>query len=96
MTCTARAEVDGQGHPVLMLMAWTRITKSPSGSMNESHVKSSDYVGSGSPESGYQSILTATENDTINMIIYCCRVRIPSHRSGTSGLDVTVTVKGVQ
>ena len=96
VTCTARAEIDGQGLPLYILIGWKHITKSPSGSMNESHVKSNEYVGSGSPESGYQSILTTTENDTVNMIIYRCRSEILSDPSGTSGLDVTVTVKGMQ
>ena len=93
MTCTARAEVDGQGFPILLLMAWSRITKSLSGSMNESDVKSTEYVRSGSPESGYQSILTTTENDTVNMIIYRCRARTPTSPIWTS--DVTITVGGM-
>ena len=31
VTCTARAEVDGQGLPARILMAWSRIAKSASG-----------------------------------------------------------------
>ena len=65
VTCTARAEVDGQSVPVLILVAWSRITTSLSGSINESHVKSTEYVGSGSPESGYQSILNTTSYVTV-------------------------------
>ena len=98
MTCTARAEVDGQSVPVLLLMAWSRITTSLSGSINESHVTYTEYVGSGSPESGYQSILNTAESDTVNMIIYRCRAIIPTH-FGTRTIwtsDVTVTVGGMQ
>ena len=94
MTCTARAEVDGQGRPFIILIGWTRIAKSLSGSMNESYVKSNEYVRSGSPESGYQSILTTTENDTVNMIIYRCRARIPHNPSEIRGLDVTINIEG--
>ena len=96
VTCTARAEVDGQDRHVFIGIGWSRITKSPSGSINKSFVGSNEYVGSGSPESGYQSILTTTENGTVNIIIYHCRAKIPSHRDGISVLDVTVTVKGMQ
>ena len=99
VTCTARAEVDGQSVPVLLLMAWSRITTSLSGSINESHVKPTEYVGSGSPESGYWSILTTTENDTVIMIIYRCKAKMPNSHIWTSTIwtsDVTVTVGGMQ
>ena len=94
VTCTARAEVDGQGDPVTILMAWTRITKAAYGLMNESFLNPTEYniTTTGSPESGYQSILTTTENDTV---IYRCRAKILSYRSGTSDFNVTVTVKGI-
>ena len=95
MTCTARAEVDGQGRHVIIAIGWSRMTKSPSGSTNDPEPLLSPRR-TGSPESGYQSILTTTENDTVNMIIYRCRAKIPSHRGGISVLDVTVTVKGMQ
>ena len=64
--------------------------------MNESYVKSTEYVRSGSPESGYQSILTATENDTVNMIIYRCKAKMPSYRyHETDNSNTTVTVVGM-
>ena len=96
VTCTARAEVDGQGLPVLILMAWTHIVRLPSGLMNESYVKSTEYVKTGSPESGYQSILTTAENDTVNTIIYRCRAKMPVYRSGISDFNITITVEGTQ
>ena len=96
--CTARAEVDGQGSPVMILMAWTHIVKSASGLIKESFLYLTEYniTTTGSPESGYQSILTTTENDTVNMIIYRCRARIPVYSDEINGLDVTVTVRGMQ
>ena len=97
VTCTARAEVDGQGDPVIILMAWARIAKEAYGLMNESFLNPTEYsiTRTGSPESGYQSILTTTENDTVNMTIYRCRAKIPSYPSGIRDFNVTVTVKGI-
>ena len=90
VTCTARAEVDGQGLPAKILMAWSRIAKSASGHLNPTEY---NITTTGSPESGYQSILTTTENDTVNMIIYRCRARTPYYLNYS---DVTVTVEGMQ
>ena len=96
VTCTSRAEVDGQGHSLNVWIGWSRITKSPSGSTNESQLSHNEYTTTGSPESGYQSILTTTENDTVNMFIYRCRARMPTYSSEIRVLDVTVNVKGMQ
>ena len=95
VTCTARAEVDEQGRPFIILMTWTRIAEPTSGLMN---LNPTEYniTTTGSPESGYQSILTTTENDTVNMIIYRCRSKIPAYSGEISGLDVTITVGGMQ
>ena len=92
VTCTARAEVDGQGLPV-EVWRWVRITTSSSGSVHYSTLNSTEYdiTTTGSPESGYQSILTTTENDTVNMIIYRCRARISTTKNFS---DVIVTIEG--
>ena len=93
VTCTARAEVDGQGLPVDVLR-WVRITTSPSCSINhDSTLNSTKYniTRTGSADSGYQSILTTTENDTVNMIIYRCRARISNTKNFS---DVIVTISG--
>ena len=92
VTCTAKAEVDGQGLPVEILR-WVRITTSPSGSLNYFRLHSTEYdiTTTGSPESGYHSILTTTENDTVNMIIYRCRARISDTKNFS---DVIITVPG--
>ena len=94
VTCTARAEVDGQGLPVEVLR-WVRITTSPSGSVNYYRLDSTDYITTtGSPESGYQSILTTTENDTVNMIIYRCRARILTNFDTKNFSDAILTLEG--
>ena len=94
VTCTARAEVDGQGL-LIEVLRWVRITTSPSGSENYFRLISTKYgiTVNGSPESGYQSILTTTENDTVNMIIYRCRARISDTKNFS---DVIVTIEGLR
>ena len=92
VTCTVRAEVDGQGLPVEVLR-WVRITTSPSGSVNYFRLHSTEYgiTTIDSPEGGYHSILTSTENDTVNMIIYRCRARISDANNFS---DAIVTIEG--
>ena len=92
MTCTARAEVDGQSLPVEVLR-WVRITTSPSGSVNYWRLDY-DIIKTASPECGYQSyILTTTENDTV---IYRCRARISTNSTTKNFSDVIVTIEGLQ
>ena len=92
VTCTARAEIDGQSLPVEILR-WVRITTSGSVIYSTLIINSTEYdiTRTGSPESGYQSILTTTENDTVNMIIYRCRARISTTKNFS---DVIVTIEG--
>ena len=92
VTCTARAEVDGQGLPVEVLR-WVRITNSLFGSVNTFRLNSTEYdiTRTGSPENGYQSNLTTTEYDTVNMIIYRCRARISTSQNFS---DLIVTIRG--
>ena len=89
VTCTARAEVDGQSLPVEVLR-WVRITTSPSGSLNYFRLHSTEHgiTTIGSPEGGYQSILTNTENDTV---IYRCSARISATNNFS---DAIVTIEG--
>ena len=90
--CTARAEVDGQGLPVEVLR-WVRITRSPSGSLNYFRLNSTEYdiTVTGTPGSGYHSILTTTENGIVNTTIYLCRARISDTKNFS---DVLVTIEG--
>ena len=100
VTCTARAEIDGETVPLEIIIRWTRITVSQSGSMNTSSVPSTDYntTAIGSPNRGYQSILTTTETDTDNTIAYRCRAWLLDDSDTTTitqTSDITVTVEGM-
>ena len=96
VTCTARAEVDGQSLPVEILR-WVKITTSSSGSVHYCRLNSTKYniTTTGSPESGYQSILTTNEYNTVNMIIYRCRARISTNSTTKNFSDVIVTIEGL-
>ena len=65
VTCTARAELNGETIHFDITIEWQR---------NLVLLSSSDqiYMTTGSPESGYQSILSTTETDTQNRVIYQC------------------------
>ena len=56
-------------------MEWIRRIQPSSGVATFSRVSSTDYVTTGSPEEGYQSILTTNETDTVNTLSYRCRAR---------------------
>ena len=75
MTCTASAEVNGQRVSLEMTVDWIHRSEPSSGAATFSDVPSTDYETTGSPEDGYRSILTTTENDRVNTISYRCRAR---------------------
>ncbi|CAI8012112.1 hypothetical protein GBAR_LOCUS7772, partial [Geodia barretti] len=86
VNCTARAEVDGQSIPVDI--EWTRIDIfSQSG---PSELMPTLYTTTGSPERGYQSVLTTSENDTGNTIIYRCTATTLGYSSFS---DITILVE---
>ncbi|CAI8019757.1 hypothetical protein GBAR_LOCUS11852, partial [Geodia barretti] len=86
VNCTARAEVDGQSIPVDI--EWTRIDVfSPSG---PSQLVPTLYTTTGSPERGYQSVLTTSENDTGSSFFYRCIATVSSYSSFS---DTIVFVK---
>ena len=87
VTCTARAEVDGQGLPLVIV--WTHICICQCSAYATFELKSTEYTTTGSPENGYQSILTTTANDTI---VYRCTARLSTVREFN---DTTVIVQGV-
>ena len=68
VTCTARAELNGVAIPFDITIEWRR---------NFVPLSSSDpiYMTTESPESGYQSILSTTETDSMNFI-YSCLARL--------------------
>ena len=72
VTCTATAVVEGNTVPLEMAVEWRRRSQPPVGSTSFTDVPSDQYVTSGSPENGYQSVLTTSETDTENIISYRC------------------------
>ena len=97
VTCTARAEIDGETVPLEITIRWTRISVSQSGSMNASQISSTEYTNTaiGSPNRGYQSILTTTETDIDHTIAYRCRARLLDDSANIRQTsNITVTVQG--
>ena len=104
VTCTARAEIDGQS--VSLDIEWTRINLSLTDSSNSGpaltekcqeqnavECRGNITATSGSPVTIYQSILTATENYT-DIIIYQCTARLINDSIFNDTANVTVFVKG--
>ena len=85
VNCTARAEVDGQSVPVDI--EWTRIDF-----FSQSELMPTLYTTTGSPERGYQSVLTTSEDDTVNTIIYRCTATTLGYSSFS---DITIFVEGM-
>ena len=75
INCTARAEIDGQSIP--LDIEWIHIVISPPSGSSE--LMSTLYTTTGSPERGYQSVLTTSENVTVNTIIYRCIATTSGH-----------------
>ena len=90
VTCTARAEVEGETVPLELTVDWVR----RAGHYSFSDVPSTEYETTGSPEDGYQSTLTTTETDTENMITYRCRARLVGGSSIRGIADTTLNVVG--
>ena len=87
VNCTARAEVDGE--PLTVTIEWRRVT--PSGT---SELMPALYTTTGSPERGYQSVLTTSENDsTVNTTIYRCTATALGYSSYS---DITVYFEGIK
>ena len=94
VTCTARAEVEGETVPLEITVDWLRRTQPRSGAATFSDVPSTEYETTGSPEDGYQSTLTTTETDTENMITYRCRAALVVNSSVQGITDTTLNVVG--
>ena len=95
VTCTASAEVNGQSVPLEMTIDWVRRSQPSGGVATFSNVSSTEYVTTGSPEDGYQSILTTTEIDTENTISYRCRATITIGRIHWVTKDSTLEFVGM-
>ena len=76
-------------------MDWIRRSQPSSGAASFTDVFSTDYVTTGSPEDGYQSILTTSETDTENTIIYRCRARDAMESLSWETSDSTLEVVGM-
>ena len=88
VTCTARAELNGEGIPYSITIEWTRREQTDRGAVTFEDEDPAQYettMLSGS----YQSILTTTETDTQNMISYRCRARLTDE--GRNDLNITTT-----
>ena len=76
VTCTARAEVDGQSVYTEMIIEWTRLNIfPPSSSLINASELMSTIITTNPTENGYTSILKSIENDSGNMFIYRCTAR---------------------
>ena len=95
VTCTASAEVNGQRVPLEMTIEWVRRSEPSSGAASFTDVFSTDYETTGSPEGGYQSILTTSETDTENTISYRCRARNTVGRIDWVTSESTLEVEGM-
>ena len=110
MTCTARAGIDGQSVPLEMNIEWTRTNlcqlrwiDSSDSSLALTEMCQEQYavkcrgnttITSGSPVMSYESVLTASENDT-DIIIYQCTARLLNDSIFSDTATVTVFVKGI-
>ena len=87
VSCTARAEVDGQSIPVDI--EWIRIAISPPSCLSQ--LMPTLYTTTTSPEKGYQSVLTTSENDNINsIIVYGCNATTTSSYFSLSETTIAV------
>ena len=83
VTCTARAELNGEGIPYSMTIEWLRKKQTESKMTVDGGAEAVDptqYETTVLPDNGYQSILTTTETDTENTIRYRCRARLTDER----------------
>ena len=86
VTCTARAEFNGEVIPYSMTIKWIR-RKQPDGvDVTFEDVDPAEYETTVLPDNGYQSILTTTETDTQNMISYRCRAQLTDE----GGYDINI------
>ena len=76
VSCSARAELEGEIVPLTISMDWIVRKQKPSSLSSFSAVPSTRYRTTGSPEDGYLSILNTTETATVNTISYQCRATL--------------------
>ena len=92
MTCTARAEFNGEGIPYSMTIDWVRREQTDGGEVMFEDVDPTQYETTVLPDHGYQSILTTTETDTQNMISYRCRARLTDEGGNDLNIARSATI----
>ena len=89
VTCTARVEFNGKTIPLEITIEWRR---------NFVLLSSFDpimYMTTGSPESGYQSILSTTETDTQYRVIYQCFAQLAVDNQTVGNSNTYLQIQGV-
>ena len=93
VTCTARAELNGEVVPYNMTIDWVRRKQTDGDAVTFEDVDPIQYETTVMPDHGYQSILTTTETDTQNMTSYRCRTRLTDEGGNDIMRAATVYVK---
>ena len=94
VTCTARAELEGEAVPLNIIVEWIVRKQTPSSGDISYYPPSTEYRTTGSPQNGYLSTINTTETDTVNTIRYRCRA-IFSTKIIRMIKDTTVKVVGM-
>ena len=76
VSCSARAELEGETLPLTITMDWIVRKQKPSSPSSFFAVPSTRYRTTGSREDGYLSSLNTTETDTVSTISYRCRATL--------------------
>ena len=97
VSCSARAELDGETVPLTIIMDWIVRKQKRSSLPSFFAVPSTKYRTSGSPEDGYLSILNTTERDTVNTISYRCKATLVINKNIIINMisDTAVEVMGM-
>ena len=95
LTCTARAQINEVVIPYNMTIDWIRREQTDGGTAGFEDVDPTQYETTVIPDHGYLSILTTTETDTQNMIIYRCRAQLTDDLDITRTANTDVDVQGM-
>ena len=95
VTCTARAEFNGEIIPYSMTITWIRRKQTDGGAVTFEDVDPTQYETTVLSDHSYQSILTTTETDTQNMIIYRCKPKLTIDKAVMGQDSTNVEVQGM-
>ena len=90
VTCTARAELNGETIPLEITIEWRK-----NGILLSSSDPIYNIMTTGSPESGYQSILSTTETESRNRVLYQCLARLAVDRLIRENSNTYLQIQGV-